>query len=154
MCRGGDYHRLYRSRGRGRSQNAAIRRCPENEVEAEQEYGTGSDDEFLSKAAKHLTLKHVETIEIGTSAKVKKISEAEWNATVCVEIGGIPALMEPDSGSFGNILDEKQYRALKKAGCQMSELRQPRTGIKTIQTELHAIGEFNAVISNSQARAL
>ncbi len=141
VCRGGSYRRPHRGRGRGRPHKAAIRRCPE--ADTEQEDSPESEEEFLGKAAKHLSINHIEK-----SRAMKKISKAEWDATVHVEIGGVAALMEPDSGSFANIIDEKQYRALKKAGCHMSEMRKPHTGIKTIQTEIQPIGEFSTVINN------
>jgi len=80
--------------------------------------------------------------------KVKRISEAEWSTAVKVEIREVPAMVDPDTGAFANVMDEHQFKALKRHTKEKIMLEEPTIQLKTINSNLKTIGEFRATIRN------
>ena len=125
------------SRGRGRYQS--VRHHGSEQDEQPDEQLDDQSESFINQALSHMKLKLIK--------EVKKVSKAEWDATVAVRLAGVPAMMEPDSGSFANIMDEHQFKALIKNGAKV-ELTPTDVGLQTVQSKLKAKGEFTAIISN------
>jgi len=132
--RRGRGHTPRRGRGSYRSRENTVKRCPA-EIDNEDSSGT---EEFIRRAVDHLSIKKI--------IPVRKISAAEWEETVRVEIDGVPAMCEPDNGAFTNLMDEYQYRALQKHNHTIQNLDPPSVGVKTIQCKLEPIGEFRATV--------
>ncbi len=119
-----------------------MRRCPEEEVETEDgEEEIEEDEEFIRRAVSHMSV-------IRKIQEVKKISQQEWDAAVKVKKDGVSALVEANSGTFACIMDEHQYKALKKRGSRIKDLQPPSIGVKTIQCKLTPVGEFQTTIGN------
>ena len=68
--------------------------------------------------------------------------------TVEILISDVRAKCEPDSGASANIMNEYQYRALRKASKNDIQLMKTSDRLKTLQSELEVIGEFPTVLRN------
>ena len=69
------------------------------------------------------------------------------NSTVWVQLNKIDARCEPDSGATANVMDEYQFRALKKRD-QTIQLKSTKEGLSALQNKLTVLGEFPIVIRN------
>ena len=76
--------------------------------------------------------------------KIKTIKQKLYN-TIEVRIGDTDAFCEPDNGASANIMDEYQFKALKRRA-NISELNPNYYQVKTIQGELSVKGEFETII--------
>jgi len=132
--------------GRGRGQNRPVKRTPEDELYEEEE-----DDDFIQRATTHLKIGKIgkKGQEEPIPAKMtRQISEAEWEAAVKVHINDVPAMVDPDTGAHGNIMDESQFKAINSHAKTKIILRQPTVQFKTINSKIESIGEFDAIIQN------
>ena len=69
--------------------------------------------------------------------------------TVKVQINDVEMKMEPDSGAEVNLMDEHQFKSLKKKMSYEAKLQKSKVKLKTIQGELTTKGEFLARIGNT-----
>ena len=118
MCRNEPDERIQRGRnhreskrGRRPRSRAPVRKTrEENYEETEEENDDHSDVEFIRKAVSNL--KKIRFVQ--EPLKTKKITEDEWKSAVCVQIGDVQAMVEPDTGACVNLIDEHQFKAIKK----------------------------------------
>ena len=96
-----------------------------------------SECEFLGQVTKHL--EHT----------AKKVRSGPNQDTVLIRIGDMDAHVEPDSGASANIMDEYQFRALKRRSQEISELYPSKDTLKTLQSDLVVKGEFPASLRNN-----
>ena len=133
------------TRGRRPRSRAPVRKTrEENYEETEEENDDHSDVEFIRKAVSNL--KKIRFVQ--EPLKTKKITEDEWKSAVCVQIGDVPAMVEPDTGACVNLIDEHQLKAIKKYSKENIILEKPTVELKTINSTLETIGEFETVIRN------
>ena len=78
--------------------------------------------------------------------KVSKVSDLE--KTVPIVINDAILHMEPDSGADVNVMDERQYRALKRKAYDDIMLKASSTKLSTLQNDLKVPGEFKASARN------
>lgn len=78
--------------------------------------------------------------------KIKNIKQ-KYHNTIEVRIRDIDAYCESDSGASTNIMDEYQFKAIKRTNT--SELKPNYDWVKTIQGELSVKGEFETIIQNN-----
>ena len=100
------------------------------------ESSSGSDDEFISQASKHV------------SHHVKRVRSESNHDTVLIRIGDIDVNVEPDSGASANIMDEYQFRALHHRSKEIKELKPSKDTLKTLQSTLTVKGEFQTTLRN------
>ena len=93
---------------------------------------TSSDDDFFAKQV----------------VVVLKVRNKQEEKTLNVKINEVQVRMEPDSGAEVNLMDEHQFKSLKKRTSEKIELQPSKVKLKTIQGKLTTKGEFNATISN------
>ena len=162
------------TRGRG----GHVKRTPEDE-ETYESYDASSeteDLEFLAKALNHIEVSKTKKVRaesirdqarpdngngclavpVSVSAhgseeigKIKKISAAEWEKAVRVEIGDVPAMVDPDTGASANVMDEFQFKALARHSKENIQLEDATLELKTINSKIETIGEFRTRIKNN-----
>ena len=93
--------------------------------------------DFIDESVRHLTVGKI---------KINKVSDFE--KTVPVVINDVIVHMEPDSGADVNVMDEFQYRALKRKSFDEIALTESKTKLSTLQNELGISGEFKATARN------
>ena len=93
---------------------------------------TSSDDEYFAKLV------------------ILKVSDKKEEKTLNVKMNEILIKIEPDSGAEVNLMDEHQFKSLKKRATEEIELRPSKMKLRTIQGRLTTKGEFTATISNKQ----
>lgn len=85
--------------------------------------------------------------------KAKKIvltarsKDVNSTGTVWVQLNKIDARCEPDSGATANVMDEYQYRALRKRDRNIV-LRPTKEGLCALQNKLSVLGEFPVLVRN------
>ena len=67
---------------------------------------------------------------------------------ICVHVGDINAFVERDSGASANMIDEYQFKALKRRSQEIKELEPSRDTLKTLQSHLTVKGEFTTTLRN------
>ena len=83
-----------------------------------------------------------------TVRKINVNRISDYEKTVPIEVNDVIVRMEPDSGADVNIMDEHQYRALKRKTYENITLEKSRTKLSTLQNELNVSGEFKATARN------
>ena len=78
--------------------------------------------------------------------QVSKVSNLE--KTVPIVVNGVIIYMEPDSEAEVNVMDERQYRALKRKTYENITLKASSTKLSTLQNEIKISGEFKATPRN------
>ena len=148
-CQAGEYvslnHRRFESNrsrgrhGRGRSRFARTVETYEND-----DYEEGATAQLSdSDSSTNSTFMH-NAKKIVLTARSKEVNTS---GTVWVQINNIDARCEPDSGATANVIDEYQYRALKKRD-ENIELRPTKEGLNALQNKLSVLGEFPVTIRN------
>ena len=98
-----------------------------------------SDDDFLSQAVEHLK-------------QAKKIrvmgKDGDDYRTVMVRLNDVDVLMEADSGTDVNIMDEHQFKAFSHRTHDKPILANRNVKLRTLQHKLEVKGEFQTVIRN------
>ena len=93
--------------------------------------------DFIDESVRHLTVGKI---------KINKVSDFE--KTVPIVVNDVIVHMEPDSGADVNVMDEFQYRALKRKSYDEIALTESKTKLSTLQNELGISGEFKATARN------
>ena len=93
--------------------------------------------DFIDESVRHLTVGKI---------KVSEVSDLE--KTVPIVINDVIVHMEPDSGADDNVMDECQYRALKRKTYDDITLKASSTKLSTLPNELKVSGEFKATARN------
>ena len=123
---------------RGKQHNTRDVKRATNESDTDD---SGSDEEqnsyFVDETVRHLTVGKI---------KINKVSDFE--KTVPIVINDVIVHMEPDSGADVNVMDECQYKALKRKSYENILLRDSNTKLSTLQNELRVSGEFKATARN------
>ena len=79
---------------------------------------------------------------------MKKIRADSDQDTVLIRIGDIDAFVEPDTGASVNVMDEYQFKALKRRSQEIKELSPSRNTLKTLHCDLTVKGEFTTTLRN------
>ena len=95
------------------------------------------DSDFIDESVRHLTIGKI---------KVSKVSDLE--KTVPIVVNDVIVHVEPDSGADVNVMDERQYGALKRKTLDEITLKTSNTKLSTLQNELKVSGEFKATVRN------
>ena len=109
-----------------------MKKLEQEQEEADEE---SDDSSYTQQEGKHIE-------------HVGKFKSREPQNTVEILISDVRAKCEPDSGASANIMDEYQYRALRKASKNDIQLMKTSDRLKTLQSELEVIGEFPTVLRN------
>ena len=96
------------------------------------------DPDFIGEySVRHLTIGKI---------KVSKVSDLE--KTVPIVVNDVIVHVEPDSGADVNVMDQRQYGALKRKTQEDITLKSSNTKLSTLQNELKVSGEFKATVRN------
>ena len=95
------------------------------------------DIDFIEESVKHMKIGKI---------KVNKVNNYE--KTVPIVINDVIVRMEPDTGADVNVMDERQYKALKRKTFDSITLEESNTKLSILQNELHVSGEFKATAHN------
>ena len=97
------------------------------------------DIDFVDESVRHLNI-----------GKIKINMVSDYEKTVPIVINDVIVRTEPDSGADVNVMDEHQYKALKRKTCENLSLTENSTKLSTLQNDLQVFGEFKATARNQK----
>ena len=127
------------SRGQRRDFRRDIRRTSDDPetVDSEDDY---QGSEFIEQSINHMRIGKIKL-------HFNKITEYE--KTVPIVINDVIVRMEPDSGADANVMDEYQYKTLRRKIEGNIDLKRCNTKLSTLQNYLPVSGVFNAILRNT-----
>ena len=117
--------------------NRDVRRTTNDSQSEDSDSDFEQDVDFIDESVRHLTVGKI---------KINKVSD--FDKTVPIVVNDVIVHMEPDSGAGVNVMDEYQYRALKRKSFDDIELKESNTKLSTLQNTLGVSGEFKATARN------
>lgn len=153
-CQAGEYksfnqRRFEQNRSRGRYGRGRSRLARTVDTYENEDYEEGATAQLSdSDSSTNSTFMH-NAKKIVLTARSKEITTS---GTVWVQLNKIDARCEPDSGATANVIDEYQYRALKKRDPTL-ELQPTKEGLSALQNKLSVLGEFPVTIRNKNRGA-
>ena len=117
--------------------NRDVRRTANDSQSDDSDSDFEQDVDFIDESVRHLTVGKI---------KINKVSD--FDKTVPIVVNDVIVHMEPDSGADVNVMDEYQYRALKRKSFDGIELKESNTKLSTLQNTLGVSGEFKATARN------
>lgn len=137
VCQSAAHRKVNLKEKPSRDDRREIRRAT-NESESDgSESEMDPDIDFVEESVRHLNIGKI---------KINRVSDYE--KTVPIVINDVIVRIEPDSGADVNVMDEHQYKALKRKTCESLSLTESSTKLSTLQNDLQVFGEFKATARN------